>query len=179
MTANNGKLAAALVSLLATMATTLLVAPAALAQRTVPFNGNNPVAPQGISNRPLAAGPFDYATAEGQDIRVVVVAKGLSFPFGLAFLPDGTLLVTERTGGLRAIRNGKLDPNPVKGGPESVWAVASGEPGTIHGYMNIAVHPQFAQNKLHLPELHQAAAGRQEHAPRWRGPDGRERRSQT
>ena len=46
---NNPKPAVALVSLLATMATTLLISPAALAQRTVPFNGNNPVAPQGIS----------------------------------------------------------------------------------------------------------------------------------
>lgn len=142
------KRGAALAGLLAVIASALIAAPATFAQRAVPFNGNNPVAPQGISNRPLAAGPFNYATAEGQDIRVVVVAKGLSFPYGLAFLPDGTLLVTERTGGIRAIRNGKLDPKPVTGGPESVWAVASGEPGTIHGYMNIAVHPQFAQNKL-------------------------------
>ena len=80
----------------------------ALAQRAVPFQSGIPVAPQGLANKPLAAGPFSYATGEGQDIRVTVVTKELSFPFSLAFLPDGTLLVTERKGDVRVIKNGKL-----------------------------------------------------------------------
>ena len=126
----------------------LVVAPTAFSQRTVPFNGNNPIAPLGIANPPLGKGPFDYATAEGQDIRVVVVTKELSFPFSLAFMPDGAMLVTERAGRLRVIRNGKLDPKPVSGGPESYSAGESGMPNAVHGYMDIALHPQFAQNQL-------------------------------
>src|SRR5262249_54147666 len=83
-------------------------APSAFAQRTVPFQNGIPVAPQGLANKPLGAGPFTYATGEGQDIRVAVVTKELSFPFSIAFLPDGTMLVTERKGDIRVIKNGKL-----------------------------------------------------------------------
>lgn len=122
----------------------------AMAQRVVPFrsDGVTPLAPEGVANQPLPKGPFNYPTAEGQDIRVVVVTKELSFPYSMAFLPDGTMLVTERGGKLRAIRDGKLDPNPVGGGPASVFAGESGLPGNVHGYMNLALHPQFAQNQL-------------------------------
>src|SRR4029079_8561574 len=61
------------------------------AQQTVPFRNNIPVAPQGIAAiPPLPDKPVVYHTAEGQDIRVVVVAKGLSHPWSLAFLPDGS-----------------------------------------------------------------------------------------
>src|SRR4029078_9180480 len=63
-----------------------------------------------------------------------------------AFLPDGSMLVTERAGRLRIIRNGVLDPRPVAGGPASYWAGASGLPGAVHGYMDIALHPKFAEN---------------------------------
>jgi glucose/arabinose dehydrogenase len=118
------------------------------AQRTVPFKMGIPVAPQGLANKPLGDGPFDYATGEGQDIRVVVVTKALSYPYALAWLPDGTMLVTERTGQLRTIKNGVLDPKPVSGGPKAFFAGESGLPGAVHGYMNIALHPQFAQNQL-------------------------------
>jgi glucose/arabinose dehydrogenase len=74
--------------------------------------------------------------------------ESLLYPYSMAFLPDGTLLVTERGGKLRVIRNGKLDPNPVSGGPPSVFAGESGLPGNVHGYMNLALHPQFAQNQF-------------------------------
>jgi glucose/arabinose dehydrogenase len=124
-----------------------IAAPAAFAQRTVPFQSGIPVAPQGLANRPLGNGPFNYATGEGQDIRVVVVTKELSFPFSLTFLPDGTMLVTERASRLRVIRNGKLDPKPVSGGPMAYSAGESGMPGAVHGYMDVALHPQFAQNQ--------------------------------
>jgi glucose/arabinose dehydrogenase len=120
----------------------------ALAQQTVPFRGGIPVAPQGLANRPLPTLPLDYPTAEGQDIRVNLITKELAFPFSLTFLPDGTMLVTERAGRLRVIRNGVLDPKPVAGGPASFSAGESGLPGAVHGYMDIALHPQFAQNNL-------------------------------
>jgi glucose/arabinose dehydrogenase len=80
-------------------------------------------------------------TAEQRNIRVVVVAKGLSHPWSLAFLPDGSMLVTEREGRLRIVRNGRLDPTPVAGAP----AVVSR--GTMAGLMDIALHPRFAENK--------------------------------
>jgi glucose/arabinose dehydrogenase len=123
-------------------------APFAAAQQTVPFQFGIPVAPQGLANQPLGDGPFEYSTGEGQDIRVVVLTKALAFPYSAEFLPDGTLLITERAGRLRAMRNGVLDPTPVAGGPMAYSAGESGLPGAVHGYMNLALHPQFADNSL-------------------------------
>jgi glucose/arabinose dehydrogenase/extradiol dioxygenase family protein len=83
-------------------------------------------------------------------IRVVPVAKGLSHPWSLAFLPDPstslgaggvTMLVTEREGRLRIIRNGVLDPKPIDGVPK-VFARVLG------GLLDVALHPQFAQNRI-------------------------------
>jgi glucose/arabinose dehydrogenase len=87
---------------------------------------------------PLPEGPTTYTTQE-YPIRVVTVAKGLSNPWSIAFLPDGNLLVTERPGRLRIIRNGTLDPKPVSGVPD-VYAVR------LDGLMDIALHPRFAEN---------------------------------
>jgi aldose sugar dehydrogenase len=117
-------------------------------QHKVPFAGGIPVAPLGLANKPLPQMPVVYDTAEGQKIRVVAVTRALEFPWSAAFLPDGTMLVTERAGRLRVIRNGKLDPQPVAGGPASYWTGESGLPGAVHGYMDIALHPKFAENKL-------------------------------
>ena len=98
-------------------------------------------APIGISWPPLGAGPFVLDTAEQHKIRVVVVTRGLNNPWSLAFLPDGQMLVTERGGRLRIIRNGVLDPQPVAGAPE-VRAVRLG------GLLDVVLHPRFAENKL-------------------------------
>src|SRR5262245_43967716 len=111
----------------------LLTASYSVAQQTVEFRNNIPVAPTGLSGKPLPAKPMDYDTAEGQKIRVSVLAQGLTNPFSLAFLPDGNMLVTERTGQLRVIRKGVLDPKPVAGGPTAYWAGESGLPGAVHG----------------------------------------------
>ena len=116
------------------------------AQQKVPFEGGIPVAPLGIANRPLPKMPVDFDTAEGQRIRVSVVARPLVNPWSLAFLPDGNILVTEREGRLRVIRKGVLDPQPVSGAPASYNAGVSGLPGAVHGYMDLALHPNFAQN---------------------------------
>ena len=117
-------------------------------QQTVPFEKGVPVAPRGLAGRPLPALPMEFDTGEGQRIRVVAVARGLESPFSAAFLPDGSMLVTTRTGQLRMIRNGVLDPKPVAGTPASYWAGVSGFPGAIHGYMDVALHPEFAQNRF-------------------------------
>jgi len=116
-------------------------------QQNVEFRNNIPVAPTGLAGKPLPDKPVDFNTGEGQRIRVSVLAKGLANPWSLAFLPDGTMLVTERTGQLRVIRNGVVDPKPVAGGPMSYSAGESGLPGAVHGYMDLALHPQFATNK--------------------------------
>jgi glucose/arabinose dehydrogenase len=74
-------------------------------------------------------------------IRVVPVATGLSHPWSLAFLPDGNMLVTERDGRLRIIRNGVLDPTPIPGTPK-VFARVLG------GLLDVALHPRFAENRF-------------------------------
>src|ERR1041384_3894070 len=124
----------------------LFVAAIASAQQKVPFANNIPVAPEGLAHRPLPKLPMEFDTGEGQRIRVVAVARGLESPFSAAFLPDGSMLVTTRTGQLRIIRKGVLDPKPLAGTPASYWAVESGLRGAVHGYMDVALHPQFAQN---------------------------------
>lgn len=73
--------------------------------------------------------------------RVVKLVDGLDHPWGLAFLPDGAMLVTERPGRLRVVRGGKLDPAPVDGLPRIV------EHGQ-GGLMDVALHPRFAENRL-------------------------------
>ncbi len=76
--------------------------------------------------------------SEVQTLKVEVVAKGLETPWGLAFLPDGRLLVTERPGQLRIVDHGQLSA-PVSGLPK-VEQVQDG------GLMDVAVDPQYAQN---------------------------------
>src|SRR5215467_14097768 len=127
----------------------LLAATIVAGQQTVPFDKtfNIPVAPKGLAGRPLPKLPMEFDTAEGQRIRVSAVTTGLEFPFSMAFLPDGGLLVTERAGRLRLIRNGVLEAQPVAGTPASFWAGESGLPGAIHGYMDVVLHPRFAENR--------------------------------
>jgi glucose/arabinose dehydrogenase len=125
----------------------LLAATAAIAQQKVPFKNGIPVAPQGLAGKKLPDKPMEFDTAEGQRIRVVTVAR-LEYPFGAAFLPDGTMLVTQRNGQLRILRKGVLDPKPVAGGPTSFYAGESGLPGAVHGYMDVVLHPRFAESQF-------------------------------
>ncbi len=76
---------------------------------------------------------------ERQTFRIEVVTPGLETPWGLAFLPDGRLLVTERPGRLRIIDKGKLVPDPVQGTPK-VWERQDS------GMLDVAIHPQYAKN---------------------------------
>jgi aldose sugar dehydrogenase len=115
-------------------------------QLKVPFAFGVPVAPTGLADQPLGAGPFAYRTAEQQDVRVSVVTRGLEYPYSMAFLPGGELLVTERAGRLRIIRNGVLDPKPIAGGPASRFRGKSGALDAVHGYMSLVVHPRFTEN---------------------------------
>jgi len=72
--------------------------------------------------------------------KVTDVVRGLQHPWGLAFLPDGRMLVTERPGRLRVVdKNGKLSA-PLSGVPR---VIANGQGGLL----DVALDPQFAQNR--------------------------------
>jgi aldose sugar dehydrogenase len=90
---------------------------------------------------PLAAQAAAVHRSAEHDYRVVTVAEGLVNPWGMAFLPGGDLLVTERPGRLRVIRNGRLLPAPVPGVPE---VLARGQGGLL----DVVPHPAFATNRL-------------------------------
>jgi glucose/arabinose dehydrogenase len=94
----------------------------------------------GFEVPPLPDEPIHYATGEGMDIRVVVVATGLEYPWSMAFLPGGDVLVVERVGRLRLLRDDQLLPEPVAGIPRV----------RVQGYAGLgdfAVHPDFAENR--------------------------------
>jgi glucose/arabinose dehydrogenase len=115
-------------------------------QQQVEFRGNIPLAPTGLEARALPDEPLVIDTAEDMDVRVVVYARGLTLPMSLAFLPNGDILVAERTGNLRRVRNGVVDPEPVAGVPESVFRGESGLPQAVHGLIDIALHPNFEED---------------------------------
>jgi glucose/arabinose dehydrogenase len=125
----------------AAIAATLFGLPLA-AQQDVPMRGGIPVAPSGLIVPPLPDQPIFYDTAEGQAIRVVVVARNLEQPWSIAFLPGGDLLVTERPGRLRLIRGGQLAAEAVAGVPE----VVSG--GISAGLFDVVLHPDFETNRF-------------------------------
>jgi glucose/arabinose dehydrogenase len=72
---------------------------------------------------------------------LVPVVENLEHPWGMDWLPDGNLLITERPGRLRIVRNGTLDPTPISGVPS---VLASGQGGLL----DISLHPQFEKNRL-------------------------------
>ncbi len=97
--------------------------------------------PIGVPVPPLGDGPWVLDTAEQHQIRVSVVTRGLEHPWAIAFLPDGGMLITERPGRLRLVRDGVLDPQPISGVPD-VRTDGNG------GLMDVAIHPEFAENGL-------------------------------
>jgi glucose/arabinose dehydrogenase len=99
----------------------------------------------------LPDGPIILDTAIQHQI-VLYVIKGLNQPWSMAFLPDGAILITERTGRLRIVRNGRLEPDPIAGVPE---VRATG----LAGLMDLALHPRFGENSLLYFTYHKPAAG--------------------
>ncbi len=122
-------------------------------QRAQTGNAGIPRPPTGLEVPPLGAGPFTYKTAE-QEIRVVVHTRGLTRPWSLVWLPSGEMLVTERVGALRIVRNGVLDPQPVTGLPE---VRAQG----LSGLFDVVLHPQFATNRVLYLSYNKPIAERQ------------------
>jgi glucose/arabinose dehydrogenase len=71
--------------------------------------------------------------------KIQEVASGLNFPWSLAFLPDGSLLVTERTGKLARISNDKVYA-PITGLPDDIYVKGQG------GLLEVVLHPNFSSN---------------------------------
>ena len=86
-------------------------------------------------------GTFAKDWTSVDDFNVETIASELDFPWGLTFLPDGDMLVTELSGSLRIIRNGQLDPKPVAGVP-AVYRAGQG------GLFEVELHPDFEANNL-------------------------------
>jgi glucose/arabinose dehydrogenase len=93
----------------------------------------------------LAAPPLAHAEAiqtREHRVQVVTVTEGLDRPWGLAFLPEGNMLVTERPGRMRVVgKDGKLDPAPVAGLPR-IDAQGQG------GLLDVVLHPKYRDNGL-------------------------------
>jgi aldose sugar dehydrogenase len=123
---------------------------AALLTACSPANGGEPAAERvatageaGAAAETSPAPPASGMDLAGEvDYRVVTVVEGLEHPWGLAFLPgDEGMLVTERPGRLRVVRNGQLAPQPIQGVPQ-VQARGQG------GLLDVALHPDFGRNRL-------------------------------
>jgi glucose/arabinose dehydrogenase len=96
------------------------------------------------------------------DYRVANFADSLVQPWSIAFLPGGDALITERPGRLRIVRNGQLLPNAVEGVPPVVHS-------TQGGLLEVAVHPNFATNRLlyitYSKQVGEAPAGSKDPVP--------------
>jgi glucose/arabinose dehydrogenase len=96
--------------------------------------------PGGVTAAPLPDEPWEYQTADA-NIRVSVLTDGLENPWSLEFLPDASILITERNGRLRHFKDGVLS-GPVPGLPEVV------ADNFISGLHDIKLHPDFERNYL-------------------------------
>ncbi len=94
-----------------------------------------------LSAAPPASGQSEAVQTALHDYRVVTVADGFEIPWSIAFLPGGDMLVTEKVGRLRIIRDGRLLPDAVPGVPE-VLVRGQG------GLMDVVPHPDFASNRI-------------------------------
>ena len=94
---------------------------------------------QNRASPPLLPLPETVFSAD-YSIRVVELASGLENPWSMKFLPGGDMLITERPGRLRILRNGVLDPEPIAGVPEVRRTV-------LGGLFDVVLHPDFAPNR--------------------------------
>lgn len=78
--------------------------------------------------------------SEALNFSIDTLATGLTNPWGMAFLPDGRILIAERPGQLRIFQDGQLLDDPIEGLPE-VWAHGQG------GLLDVVLHPNYDQNK--------------------------------
>ncbi len=93
----------------------------------------------GGGDRSLQRELADPAPEGEQALVIETIAEGLSNPWSIAFLPGGELLIAERPGRIRIIRDGVMSPDPVPGAPE----VLAYNQGGLH---DILPHPNFSEN---------------------------------
>ena len=124
------------------------IGPACPAGSTCAAPPTAPLAALATATCAHAALPEGPVKTEAATFRVTEVAGGLEEPWGLAFLPDGGMLVTEKPGRLRLVEGGRLREEPVGGVPE-VYAQDQG------GLLDITLDPDFASNRtLYLSYSH-------------------------
>lgn len=101
----------------------------------------------------IALGLLFVSVSATAAVEYEVLAEGLDHPWSIAFLPDGTMLVTERAGHLRVIRDGRLQPEPVAGVPD-VFVAGQG------GLFEVLADPDFENNQVvYLTYAHGDAKG--------------------
>ena len=107
----------------------------------------------GVVAAPAIARAQDVVKSSKHTLRLVTLSRGLEQPWGMAFLPDGRMLITERPGRLRVFANGRLEPTPLPGVPK-VAATGQG------GLLDVCLHPDFARNRvLYLSYSGEGAGG--------------------
>jgi aldose sugar dehydrogenase len=121
----------------------------------------------GCSDPSGAQAPGDAIRSDQATFRVAPVATGLEHPWGMAFLPGEDVLITERAGRLRIVRDGALDPEPIAGVPP-VYASGQG------GLLDVALDPDFAANQvIYLSYAAEGDGGNSTRVARARLRDGR------
>ena len=106
------------------------------------FVVSSPVVGQSSDTPSGPDGEGEVQVTARHNFRVVTVAEDLEYPWSMAWLPSGDMIITERPGRLRIIRDGELDPNPITGWPAVYRQRGQG------GFMDVVPHPDFATNRL-------------------------------
>jgi glucose/arabinose dehydrogenase len=106
-----------------------------------------PVAPQTHAapfppeHEPATEESIHQAITAGSRFTMTTIAEPFEHPWSIAFLPDGGILVTEKPGRLRLLRDGVLLPDPIGGTPEVLT-------GDHAGLLDIVVDPDFERSRL-------------------------------
>src|SRR5947207_4810854 len=87
------------------------------------------------------AGEIENSPHSQTSFKVETVVSNLQVPISIVWAPDGRMIFTERPGRVRVYENGKLRPEPL-------FVVPDVEPRGESGLMSVALHPQFASNRL-------------------------------
>ena len=95
----------------------------------------------GVGAAGVVQAQSDVTQSVLHDFKIVTVADGLQIPWSMAWLPNGDMLITERVGRLRIVRNGQLLPDAVPGVPEVFTT------GGQSGLFDVLPHPDFANNQ--------------------------------
>jgi glucose/arabinose dehydrogenase len=90
---------------------------------------------------PMTAAQESPLKTERYTLKVETVAADLTSPWSVALLPDGLILITEKPGNLRVMREGKLLARPVSGLPKVT-------PRGQGGLLDVVAHPKYRENQM-------------------------------